>query len=103
MPLVGPLFAYDATAFVMSWSGAFFDLTIPLWLAWRPSRPFAYATVVTFHLATAALFRIGMFPWVMIALTPIFFAPDWPRRVLRSLPAPLVVEPTRVSPLVLAA
>ena len=24
------------------------------------------------------LFQIGVFPWVMIALTPIFFAPDWP-------------------------
>ena len=39
----------------------------------------AYACVVVFHVTTAAmLFQIGVFPWVMIALTPIFFATDWP-------------------------
>ena len=29
-------------------------------------------------MATAMLFQIGVFPWVMIASTPIFFDPDWP-------------------------
>jgi hypothetical protein len=44
--------------------------------------------VVVFHTATAALFQIGLFPWVMIALTPIFFTPDWPLRVAgRTAPA----------------
>src|SRR6185369_16024301 len=40
-----------------------------------------------FHVLTALLFRIGMFPWVMIVNATIFFAPDWPRRTLaRVLP-----------------
>jgi hypothetical protein len=30
---------------------------------------------------TWRLFAIGVFPWVMIAATTIFFAPDWPRRL----------------------
>jgi vitamin K-dependent gamma-carboxylase len=30
---------------------------------------------------TWRLFAIGVFPWVMIAATTIFFPPDWPRRV----------------------
>ena len=36
---------------------------------------------MVFHVLTWRLFAIGVFPWVMIAATTIFFAPDWPRRV----------------------
>lgn len=63
-----------------SWVAAVFDLTIPFWLLWRRTRAAAYAVVVLFHVATALSFPIGIFPWMMIALTPIFFAPDWPER-----------------------
>jgi hypothetical protein len=38
--------------------------------------------VVVFHVLTSVLFPIGIFPWLMIALTPIFFDPSWPRRWL---------------------
>ena len=41
--------------------------------------PSPTSAVVIFHVATAMLFQIGVFPWVMIACTPIFFDPDWPR------------------------
>ena len=57
----------------MSWSGAAFDLSIPFLLFWRRSRPWAYLGVIGFHLLTGALFPIGVFPWVMIASTLIFF------------------------------
>lgn len=80
-PLIGGWLDDPGVALVLSWAGAAFDLTIVLWLLWRRSRPWAYVAVVAFHTATAALFQIGLFPWVMIALTPIFFAPDWPRRI----------------------
>jgi vitamin K-dependent gamma-carboxylase len=60
-----------------------FDLTIVAWLLWRRSRPWAYTVLVVFHVMTAMLFQIGVFPWVMIALTPIFFEPDWPTRLRR--------------------
>jgi vitamin K-dependent gamma-carboxylase len=83
MPVVGPLLGHVEVAYAMSWAGAAFDLSVPFLLAWRRTRPLAYLAVVGFHLATGALFRIGMFPWVMIVLTPIFFEPDWPRRARR--------------------
>ncbi len=80
-PLIGAVARRaDRGASRLSWAGAVFDLTIVAWLLWRRSRPWAYVAVVVFHAATAALFQIGLFPWVMIALTPIFFAPDWPLR-----------------------
>ena len=30
---------------------------------------------------TSVLFPIGIFPWIRIAATLIFFSPDWPRRL----------------------
>ena len=66
----------------MSWAGAAFDLTIVGWLLWRRTRPAAYLVLIVFHLITWLLFPIGMFPWIMIAGTLIFFPPDWPHRVL---------------------
>lgn len=81
-PLLGPILRWPETAYVMSWAGAAFDLSIALLLTQRRTRPFGYACVVSFHVVTARLFQIGMFPWVMIALTLVFFAPSWPRRLL---------------------
>ncbi len=79
-PMVGPWLALPPVAFAMSWAGAAFDLTIPLWLSLKRTRCIAYVVVVVFHVATWLLFPIGMFPWIMIGLTPIFFAPAWPHR-----------------------
>lgn len=81
LPIIGPLLDEPLLAYAASWAGAFFDLTIVGWLLWRRSRPWAYGAVVVFHLATGVLFQIGVFPWVMIAGTLVFFAPDWPSRL----------------------
>ena len=77
--VVGPLLDEPVVAYAASWAGACFDCTIVAWLLWRRSRPRAYAALVAFHLATGALFMIGVFPWVMIVSALIFFDPDWPR------------------------
>src|SRR5262249_49582943 len=83
LPLVGPLLAQPWVAYAFSWSGAIFDLTIVSFLVRARTRPCAYAAVAVFHVLTAILFPIGMFPWIVIVATSIFFAPDWPRRLLR--------------------
>lgn len=73
MPVLGPLFNHVWVAYFFSWFGALYDLTIPFFLLNRKTRPVAYATVVVFHLLTAALFPIGVFPYVMIVSALIFF------------------------------
>lgn len=73
LPVIGWLFDYDWFPYLMSWSGAIYDLSIPFLLMWRKSRPFAYLAVLVFHFFTYALFQIGMFPWIMIVSTLIFF------------------------------
>jgi vitamin K-dependent gamma-carboxylase len=71
---------HPVVPYAMSWGGALFDLSIFGALLWSRTRPFAYTAVVGFHVVTWLLFNIGMFPWIMIAATTIFFAPSWPRR-----------------------
>ncbi len=74
LPLLGQLFDEVWMAYVMSWSGAFYDLTIVFFLLWRKTRFLAYLAVIGFHVMTALLFHIGMFPWIMIVSTLIFFS-----------------------------
>jgi hypothetical protein len=81
-PLIGPWLAWRPAAFIASYTGAAFDLSVPLWLSWRKSRPYAYPVVVLFHVAVWSLFPIGVFSWVMLVSTTLFFEPDWPRRWL---------------------
>jgi hypothetical protein len=78
LPVIGPLLGQTWVAFAFSWFGAVFDLSIGFLLLYRPTRKFAYFFVLLFHLLTACLFKIGMFPWIMIAATMIFFSDDRP-------------------------
>ncbi len=64
-------------AYFMSYGGLLFDLLIVPFLIWRKTRIFAYMIAVCFHLTNVYLFHIGIFPWMMIAVTTIFFAPEW--------------------------
>jgi hypothetical protein len=79
-PLVGPLLDDRWVAFAASWAGMLFDLSVVFFLLARRTRPFAFAAVVFFHLATAALFTLGLFPWLMMVNATLFFAPEWPTR-----------------------
>ncbi|MBL8842985.1 MAG: HTTM domain-containing protein [Planctomycetes bacterium] len=82
LPLIGPLLLHPATPWFMSWSGLLLDLlAVPL-LCWRRTRVAMFAALCCFHLLNACLFDIGIFPWMAIAATTLFFAPDWPSRWL---------------------
>ncbi len=72
-PLVGGLFTKTWAAYAFSWAGALYDLTIPFLLLNRRTRPWAYAAVIVFHILTKLLFNIGLFPFIMIFNTLIFF------------------------------
>lgn len=83
MPLIGPLFQYTWLAFLFSWFGALYDLSIPFFLLYRRTRLWAYFAVIGFHIMTWLLFPIGMFPFIMILLTLIFFSPDFHIRLIQ--------------------
>lgn len=70
----------DQAAVVMSWAGMLFDLLIVPLLCLRRTRAWAFAMAVLFHLLTAVLFPIGVFPFAMIVAITIFLPADWPAR-----------------------
>lgn len=73
LPIIGGLLEQSWVAYMFSWSGMIYDLMIPFLLLWKPTRNIAFFLVVVFHLLTRALFPIGMFPYIMIVSTLIFF------------------------------
>ncbi|MGY5353823.1 HTTM domain-containing protein [Wenyingzhuangia sp. IMCC45467] len=73
LPIIGQFMNQTWFHFVMSWTGALYDLCIPFLLIIHKTRPYAFIAVVVFHLLTGVLFNIGMFPYIMICITLIFF------------------------------
>ncbi|MBX2876519.1 MAG: HTTM domain-containing protein [Saprospiraceae bacterium] len=87
LPILGQWMHYKETAFLFSWAGCIYDLSIWLFLWIKKTRVLAYFAVLAFHILTAILFpRIGMFPLIMITSTIIFFSPRWHEKLLSFLP-----------------
>ncbi len=82
IPLLGDLLHHEWVIYAFSWCGAIYDLTIPFLLIWSKSRPFAFILVVVFHALTRILFPIGMFPYIMIVSSLIFFDPGLHHKLL---------------------
>jgi len=85
LPVLGAFLQHAWMPFAFSWAGAFYDLTIPFFLLNRHTRPFAYGAVIAFHALTKLLFNIGLFPFIMIFNTLIFFPAAHHERWLRYL------------------
>ncbi len=73
LPVLGDLFQQEWMHYAMSWSGMLYDLSIPFLLFYKRTRVFAFMAVVVFHVLTRILFPIGVFPYVMICSTLVFF------------------------------
>ena len=87
LPLVGSLMYETWVAYLFSWFGALYDLFIAFFLLNKKTRPFAFAFVLIFHIATAIFFpAIGMFPYVMMANSLIFFSAAFHQKFQSYLP-----------------
>ncbi|MDQ3534754.1 MAG: HTTM domain-containing protein [Bacteroidota bacterium] len=82
LPVVGNLFDEVWVAYFFSWFGAVYDLTIAFFLLIRKTRVYAYLCVIIFHVSTAVLFQIGMFPYIMVLITLIFFSENFHKKIL---------------------
>lgn len=86
LPLIGPLMYDEWVAYLFSWFGAGYDLFIVFFLLNRRTRPVAFVFVLLFHGATALFFpAIGMFPYVMILSSLIFFSGEFHTKLLSFL------------------
>jgi hypothetical protein len=85
IPILGPFFNEAWVAYLFSWFGCLYDLTIPFWLSWHKSRLWAFLVVIVFHVLTAILFPIGMFPFIMIVSALIFFPASFHEKLIAVL------------------
>ncbi|MBO9154796.1 HTTM domain-containing protein [Chitinophaga sp. GCM10012297] len=83
LPLAGPFMYKPWVAYLFSWFGAVYDLFIVFFLLNKRTRVYAYGVVLIFHIATAVFFPgIGMFPYVMMTASLIFFSGEFHERLL---------------------
>jgi hypothetical protein len=93
LPIIGRYVRREWMVKLFAYGGLVFDLfAVPLLLN-RRSRPLALPLVAGFHVMNDRLFRIGIFPWFMLASTVLYLPPSWlPWPRAWSLPTP---EPAR--------
>ena len=84
-PFVGQLFTNAAVVRGMALASTVFDLSMPFLLLYRKTRAPAFLIALGFHFMNSRLFEIGIFPWLMIVATTVFFDPDWPRRLVKTV------------------
>jgi len=83
--LVGGLLTQLWVAYVFSWFGFLFDLLIGFFLLNDRYRGWAYLFVLIFHLSTGWFFKIGMFPYIMIFVTLVFFSTETHLKILKAI------------------
>jgi uncharacterized membrane protein YphA (DoxX/SURF4 family) len=96
LPWIGPWLGEPWVAWSFSWAGLALDLLVAPLLLVKRTRACMFVLICAFHVMNAALFDIGIFPWLSIAATTVFFAPGWPARPAARA-APVRPEPFRVS------
>ncbi len=82
LPIIGTLLNKNWIHYAFSWTGMFYDLTIVFLLLYKRTRVFGFMLVVVFHILTRILFPIGIFPYVMIISSLLFFEAGFHRKCL---------------------
>ncbi len=80
LPVVGSFLTLEPTVYIICYGGLLIDFLSPFFLLWKRTRVAAFSVLLLFHFSNFLLFNIGIFPWLMICATLVFFPPDWPRR-----------------------
>ncbi|WP_205504295.1 HTTM domain-containing protein [Rufibacter psychrotolerans] len=86
--LIGGLLQQAWFQQLVVFGGLFFDLLIVPLLLWHRTRKWAFVLAIFFHAFNSAVFHIGIFPYLALALCVFFFPPETiRRRFLRRKPA----------------
>lgn len=84
-PVIGRFMEQEWVAYLFSWFGCVYDLCIGFLLFNKRTVRFAYVLVIIFHMFTAMFFNIGMFPYIMMTITIVFFSENFHVSVLSKL------------------
>lgn len=81
LPIIGPLLSQAWLVPIVVWGGIFYDLLITPLLIWKNTRWIGFIASVLFHGFNSAVFHIGIFPYLMIGSTVLFFPPEKIRKI----------------------
>jgi len=95
LPVLGDLFLHDWAVAIGAYGIIVLHMLGAPLLLWRRTRLAVFAIYAGFHVLNHFLFNIGIFPWLTLFATLIFFDPDWPKQVWRHISA--LVSPGRTS------
>jgi len=84
-PIIGQYFDQRWMVVLMSYSGMLLDLLIVPALLFKRTRLMGLIVISLFHLMNDQLFTIGIFPWFMMLASSIYFAPDWPKKLVAKI------------------
>lgn len=84
-PLIGPIISQEWFVWVVTFGGILVDFSLPFLLIFRPTFPFGVALAMSFHITNSILFKIGVFPWLMLATISLFPPANWPVTVSKKL------------------
>lgn len=79
--IIGPFLALPLTPWLIAYGGVAFDLFIAQGLWFKTTRKAAFICSIFFHLFNSAVFQVGIFPYLGIAVAVFFFPPDKIRRL----------------------
>ncbi len=86
-PILGPLTGNDTFIYAIAYGGILFDFFVIPALWYRKTRPWAFGVSIFFHLFNSVVFQIGIFPYMMLITSVLFFDAATIRRVFRIGPA----------------
>ncbi len=82
LPILVDLFSQDWFIFSITYGGLLFDfLIIPLML-YRKTRKDAFVAAIFFHLFNKIILSIGVFPFLALAFSVLFFPPEFFRKFI---------------------
>jgi len=79
--LIGGLLQEVWMPYFISYGGIFFDALIIPGLLWKKTRPWAFGLSIFFHLFNSAVFQVGIFPYLMVAISAFFFPVEQVRKI----------------------
>lgn len=79
--LIGPLLTKEWVQYLVAWGGIIYDGLIVFLFLYKPTRKMAFGLSLFFNLFNSAAFQIGIFPYLMIALSSFFF----PGKTIRTI------------------
>ncbi len=71
--LLGPLSTQEWFIMLVSYGGIFFDMLVIPALWYKPTRKAAFVVSIFFHLFNSIVFQIGIFPYMMLITSVLYF------------------------------